>query len=153
MDLNQLKRTFDEVKFNAKELSDIDLITTWRQFGEKQTLWSLNLHNHIVFEKLCAQILSLDREQDENVELVERILACLCMSTRTMQISQSTEDEDKAHQHMSPWQRFRNMLQSCMDKPVDEREALGFQSVLVKCMHLVNTRMRNAAMKIASSHE
>ena len=103
MDLNQLKRTFNEVTSNAKELSDIDLTTTWRQFGVKQTMWSLNLHNHVVFEKLCSQILSLDREQDENVELVERILACLCMSTRTMQISQSTKVEDKASKRKSLW--------------------------------------------------
>ena len=34
-DLHQLRRTFDEVADNAKEISDIDLTTTLRQFGEK----------------------------------------------------------------------------------------------------------------------
>ena len=35
IDLNQLKRIFNEVASNAKEISDIDLTTTTRQFGDK----------------------------------------------------------------------------------------------------------------------
>ena len=53
IDLNQLKRIFDEVADNAKKISDIDLTTTLRQFGEKQTVWSMHLHDHTVYEKLC----------------------------------------------------------------------------------------------------
>ena len=35
IDLNQLKRIFNEVASNAKEISEIDLTTTTRQFGDK----------------------------------------------------------------------------------------------------------------------
>ena len=121
-----------------------------RQFGDKQNLWSIHLHNHTVYEKLCSQIMALDRELVENVNFVERILASLCMPTRTLETSESLKVEDVASKSKSLWQRLRRKLQSYMDKSVDEKEAEGYQAVTVKSMHLVNIRARDAAMTVAS---